>query len=84
MNWTVYILRCADDSLYTGITNDLNKRLTAHAAGKGAKYTKGRNPLVLTYQEIFSTRSEASKREAQIKSLSREKKLALLSQSGGR
>lgn len=79
--WIVYILKCGDGSLYTGITNDLQKRLSAHEAGKGAKYTKGRTPLALVYEEKFESRSDALKREAQIKSLNRFQKLALLSQS---
>ncbi len=77
MNWVVYILECTDKSLYTGITNDLDKRLTAHESGKGAKYTKGRGPFTLLYREDCETRSEASKREMSIKALSREEKLKL-------
>ena len=76
--WYLYILRCADDSLYTGITNDVEKRLEAHRAGKGAKYTRGRGPLELVYQEECGTHSGALKREAQIKAMPREKKLELV------
>lgn len=76
--WYLYILRCADDSLYTGITNDVEKRLEAHRAGKGAKYTRGRGPLELVYREKCGTHSDALKREAQIKAMSREKKLELI------
>ena len=62
MNYT-YILKCKDDSLYTGWTNDLKKRITSHNAGKGAKYTKARRPVELVYYEEFQTREEAMKRE---------------------
>ena len=79
MNWTVYILRCADGTLYTGITNDLERRLAEHEAGQGAKYTKGRAPLQLVYQETCSGRGPASKREKEIKSLDRKAKLSLVS-----
>lgn len=78
MNWTVYILQCADGTLYTGITNDLDRRLGEHEAGQGAKYTKGRGPLQLVYQEVCQGRGEASKRELQIKSLDRKEKLNLV------
>jgi len=76
-DWVVYILKCADDTLYTGITNDLEARMAAHKNGKGAKYTRGRGPFKLAYSEINLDRSSASKREAAIKSLSRAEKLAL-------
>jgi putative endonuclease len=75
--WVVYILRCADDTLYTGITNDLPSRINAHSEGKGAKYTKGRGPFTLVYQEPCATRSAASKRERAIKQMSRAQKQAL-------
>lgn len=75
MSWTVYILRCGDDTLYTGITNDFEKRLAAHADGSGAKYTKGRGPFEVLYREECENRSAASKREAAIKKLSRTEKL---------
>lgn len=78
MDAYVYILRCKDDSLYTGWTNDIVHRLAAHRAGKGAKYTKGRSPLVLVYLEKLKDKSEALKREAAIKSLTRTNKLALI------
>ena len=77
MNWIVYILQCADGTLYTGITNDLERRMTEHEAGQGAKYTKGRGPLQLVYQEICQDRGLASKREIEIKSLGRKAKLLL-------
>lgn len=79
MDWTVYILRCADGTLYTGITNDLERRVSAHETGQGAKYTKGRGPFQLVYNETCEGRGEASKRENEIKSLSREEKLRLVS-----
>ena len=77
MNYT-YILKCKDDSLYTGWTNDLKKRITSHNAGKGATYTKARRPVELVYYEEFQTREEAMKREYAIKQLSRKEKEALI------
>ena len=77
--WCVYIVRCSDDTLYTGITNDLDKRLKAHNGGTGAKYTKARGPVVLVYAETAADRSAASKREYAIKKLSRAEKLVLIS-----
>ena len=76
--WYVYILRCGDNTLYTGITTDVEKRLETHRSGKGAKYTRGRGPLELVYQEVCGTHSDALKRELQIKALSREEKQKLL------
>ena len=78
MNWSCYILRCADDTLYTGITNDLEKRLTAHNEGTAAKYTRARGPVELVFIEDCADRSEASKREMAIKSLTRAEKLMLI------
>jgi putative endonuclease len=78
MSWTVYILKCADGSLYTGITTDLSRRIKQHEEGEGARYTKGRGPFQLIYKECCENRAEASKREMAIKSLSRAKKLGLL------
>jgi putative endonuclease len=69
--WYVYILKCNDGTLYTGITNDLGKRVSSHNKGTGAKYTKTRTPVELVYHEEATNRSEASKREYQIKKLSR-------------
>lgn len=77
MNYT-YILRCADGSLYTGWTNDLNRRLAAHNAGRGGKYTRSHRPVELVYYEMFDTKEEAMRREAAIKQLTRPEKLALL------
>ena len=76
-DWIVYILECVDQTLYTGITNDLDRRINEHANGTGAKYTRGRAPLTLLYTETYSSRSQASKRELEIKSLDRETKLQL-------
>jgi putative endonuclease len=73
------MLECADHSLYTGITTNLERRLAEHAAGKGAKYTKGRGPFRLVYSETYEGRAEASKRETAIKSMGRGKKLLLFS-----
>ena len=73
--WFVYILECSDGTLYTGITNDLDKRIVAHNAGKGAKYTKGRGPVKLRYCFMHSSKSSASKREAEIKKWPKEEKI---------
>lgn len=75
--WFVYILKCADGSLYTGITNDIDRRIAAHEDGRGAKYTRGRGPFDLLHREIFRTRGDALKREIEIKALDRAAKLAL-------
>ena len=82
--WQVYIVRCADDSLYTGIARDLERRIAEHNAdnGLGASYTRSRRPVRLVYQESAADRSAASKREYQIKQLSRAEKLALIGSSG--
>ena len=77
MRWQIYIIECRDGSLYTGIAIDLEKRLAAHNAGKGAKYTASRRPVQLVYREEAANRSEASKRENTIKRLNRNDKLAL-------
>ncbi len=76
--WHLYILRCRDNTLYTGITTDVEKRLEAHRSGKGAKYTRGRGPLVLVYQETCGSHSAALRRELEIKALSREEKEGLI------
>ena len=84
MKGYTYVLRCADDTLYCGWTNDLTARLAAHNSGKGAKYTRGRGPVTLAYSEMFDTQSEAMQREAAIKRLTRPQKQALIdSQNGG-
>lgn len=77
--WIVYMLACADNTLYTGITTDLDRRLAEHEAGKGARYTRGRGPFRLVYRETCQGRAEASRRETAIKSLDRGKKLLLCS-----
>lgn len=76
--YTVYILRCGDGTLYTGCTNDLPRRLKTHQSGKGAKYTRARLPVELVYQEPAPDKSQALRREAAIKRLSRAEKLALM------
>lgn len=77
--WYVYILRCGDGTLYTGTTDDVERRLAVHRAGRGAKYTRGRAPLELVYTETCADRSAALRREYAIKQLPREKKLRLIS-----
>ena len=75
--WYVYLLRCGDGSLYCGITDDVSRRLEAHTAGKGAKYTRGRGPLELVYTQACESHSDALKREIAIKRMKRAEKLAL-------
>lgn len=77
-NWYLYILRCGDGTLYTGITTDVERRLEAHRRGTGAKYTRGRGPLILAYRETCGTHSEALKRELVVKGLTREQKEMLI------
>ena len=77
-SWKLYILRCGDGSLYTGIAVDVQARFAAHCSGKGAKYTRGRGPLEVVYTEVCGTRSQALKRELEVKALSREEKCRLL------
>ena len=76
--WKLYILRCADGTLYTGITTDVERRFAEHSSGKGAKYTRGRGPLELVYFEECSDKSAALKRELEIKALTRDEKLKLI------
>ena len=76
--WYLYVLRCGDGTLYTGITTDVERRLEAHRQGRGAKYTRGRGPLELAYQEECGTHTEALKREYAIKQLTREEKENLI------
>ena len=76
--WKLYILRCGDGSLYTGITTDVPQRLEQHQTGKGAKYTRGRGPLELVYTEDCADKSEALRREAAIKALPRTEKLKMI------
>jgi len=83
-NYFVYILRCQDQTLYTGITSNIERRIKEHnSSNKGAKYTKSRRPVTLVYSEISPNRSLASKREYQIKKLSRAKKEQLLTVTNG-
>ena len=81
--WQVYVLKCRDGSLYTGITTDIVKRLDAHNAGTGSRYTRSRLPVELAYTEPAADRSSASRREAAIKSLSRDQKLLLIQCQSG-
>ena len=78
--WYVYMLRCSDRTLYTGITNDLSARIRAHNAGIGAKYTRGRGPVELVYSEELPSHGDALRREYAIKQLKTEQKLALILQ----
>ena len=74
----VYIVKCKDNSLYTGYTTNVEARIATHNAGKGAKYTKTRRPVVLVYQEMCSSKSEAMRREYEIKTYSRQQKLKMI------
>lgn len=79
MNYYVYIVRCNDETLYTGITNNLEKRILAHNTSKtGAKYTRSRRPVSLVYQELCNDKSHAQKREHEIKKYPKQKKLHLI------
>lgn len=80
MSWTIYILECADGTLYTGISPNVEQRIANHEKGKGARYTKGRGPFTLVYTEQKKTKGEALKREREIKSLRREEKLKLIAE----
>ncbi|HHX59921.1 MAG TPA: GIY-YIG nuclease family protein [Epulopiscium sp.] len=83
MNY-VYILECSDGTYYTGYTNDIKKRITAHNEGKGAKYTRGRSPVALKHVETYETKSEAMKREYSIKKLSRIEKQRLFTKQSSK
>jgi len=78
LHWWVYMVQCADGSLYTGCTNDLAQRIEVHNSGKGAKYTRARLPVKLVYQEEAADRSAAQKREAELKKLKRGEKQQLI------
>ena len=78
--WYLYILRCKDGTLYTGITTDVEKRLEAHRSGKGAKYTRGRSPLELVYSEECENHSQALKREHEVKKLPKDQKRQMILQ----
>lgn len=80
--WTVYILECADRTLYTGISQNLERRIAAHEQGKGARYTKSRGPFTIRYEECLETKGAALKRERAIKSMSRKEKIKLISEIG--
>ena len=77
MNYT-YIVKCSDGTFYTGWTNDLEKRISAHNSGKGAKYTQSRRPAILVYYEEFCTKEEAMRREYEIKQMPRQRKQRLI------
>lgn len=81
MSYYVYILRCADDTLYTGMTDDITRRVSVHNSGKGAKYTRGRGPVKLVYQEKCTDKSGALRREIEIKRLTRGEKLHLINKT---
>lgn len=81
MKWHVYIIRCADGSLYTGVTTDVARRLAAHAAGKGSRIVRSKLPFKLVYRRAFKSRSAALKREAEIKGWPRSKKIQFLKTS---
>jgi predicted GIY-YIG superfamily endonuclease len=80
--WFVYLLRCADGTLYTGIAKDVSRRCQQHNAGTASRYTRSRLPVVVVYQEAHASRSLALRREAAIKSLSRRQKMALVRLAG--
>ena len=82
--WYLYILRCGDGTLYTGITTDVEKRLEQHRSGKGAKYTRGRGPLELVYSEECGTHSDALKREHQVHSFTRAEKTKMIEEKNGK
>jgi predicted GIY-YIG superfamily endonuclease len=82
--WFLYILRCGDHSLYTGITKDIEKRFQMHSQGKAARYTRSRQPLEIVYRETCKTRTEALIRECAVKTLTKTKKLALIEQFNDR
>ncbi|RIL73131.1 GIY-YIG nuclease family protein [Staphylococcus devriesei] len=77
----VYIVRCSDNSLYTGYAKDVEARVAKHNAGKGAKYTKIRRPVVLVYQELYTSKSEALRREYEIKTFTRQQKLKMIEEN---
>ncbi|MEG2119946.1 MAG: GIY-YIG nuclease family protein [Pseudoflavonifractor sp.] len=83
MSYWVYMLSCGDGTLYTGTTDDVDRRLAIHISGKGAKYTRGRGPLAVVYREECADRSAALRRELAVKKLSRTEKLALIGSESG-
>lgn len=78
MSYWLYILQCGDNTLYTGTTDDVERRLAVHQSGKGAKYTRGRGPLTVVYREACTDRSAALRREAAVKHMTRAEKLSLI------
>lgn len=84
LKYFTYILQCSDSSLYTGWTNDLEKRLTAHNAGKGARYTRGRTPVKLLFSRAFASKREAMQLEYQLKLMKRQQKLDLVNETSRR
>jgi len=83
MAFYAYMLRCADDTIYSGYTNDIERRVEVHNSGAGAKYTRARRPVTLVYFESFETKNEAMKREAQFKKLTRAQKNDMISSFKG-
>ena len=77
--WLVYIIQCTDNAYYTGITNNLEQRVQQHSAGEGAKYFRGRKPVAVVYTEPATDRGSATRREAEIKKMTRAQKIALIS-----
>ena len=84
VSWYVYILRCADQTLYTGITNDVDRRIAEHNRGVGAKYTRGRTPVELAFVESVESRGDALRREYAIKQMTPVQKQRLIDHSGSR
>jgi putative endonuclease len=84
LDWQVYVILCTDDSLYTGITTNIERRFTQHATGRGAKYFRGRQPVRVIYHEENHSRSSATRREAAIKAMPRADKLTLIQSIGNR
>lgn len=80
--WYVYILRCADGTLYTGTSTDVERRAAAHNSGRGAKYTRSRRPVAVVYRELCGTKAAALRREATVKKFGRAEKLALIASGG--
>lgn len=81
--WFLYILRCGDDTLYTGITTDIDRRFAMHTSGKGAKYTRGRGPLTIVYRECCGSHSDALRREYAVKALPRMEKEKMIQEYQG-
>ena len=81
-SWVLYILQCSDGTLYTGITNDLERRLSRHGEGRASRYTRSRLPVQLVYRESVKGRSQGLRREFSIKAMSRRQKKSLISNSG--